>query len=85
MSISNLLPYQVVAKGVFTAANAANVVVACPQLTLTSNILITAQTTAGATNADQPYINDLVAGVAFAVRCAGAAVNTNVYNYIVFN
>ena len=85
MSISNLLPYQVVDKGVFTAANAANVVVACPQLTLTSNILITAQTTAGATNADQPYINDLVAGVAFAVRCDAAAVNTNVYNYIVFN
>ena len=83
MSISNLLPHQVVANGVFTAANAANVVVACPQLTLTSNILITPQTPAGATNANQPSLHDLVAGVGFATVCGGA--NTNVYNYIVFN
>jgi len=83
MSIANLshLP---VAYGTFVGNGTTAVVVAAPEIKITSVVLFSVNTVAGTPATTAPFISAITAGTGFSVK-AGTAGDTSTYNYVVYN
>lgn len=67
--------------GTFTANGTTQVVVAEPNITATSTIVITLKTVGGTVSPSVPYVDTITVGTGFTTKATAA--DTSVYNYLV--